>query len=84
MALTGVLRPGHVQIRVLDLEQAVKHYTEVLGLIEIARGLDEPEHLGVVLDSLVEVKHADLDMSRPQYASERHGVPPMCVGRARP
>ena len=27
MALTGVLRPGHVQLRVLDLEAAVKHYT---------------------------------------------------------
>ena len=25
MALTGVLRPGHVQFRVLDLEAAVAH-----------------------------------------------------------
>ena len=37
MALTGVLRPGHVQLRVLDLEAAVKHYTQVIGLIETAR-----------------------------------------------
>jgi len=33
----GVLRPGHVQIRVLDLEPAVKHYTELVGLIETHR-----------------------------------------------
>ncbi|SEA69353.1 catechol 2,3-dioxygenase [Marinobacterium iners] len=33
----GVLRPGHMQIRVLDLDEAVKHYTEVLGLIEMDR-----------------------------------------------
>ncbi|MBR9885756.1 MAG: catechol 2,3-dioxygenase [Oceanospirillales bacterium] len=31
----GVLRPGHAQIRVLDMDEAVKHYTEVLGLIEM-------------------------------------------------
>ena len=31
MALTGVLRPGHVQLRVLDLKAAVEHYTQVLG-----------------------------------------------------
>lgn len=37
MALTGVLRPGHVQLRVLDLEAAVRHYGEVLGLWEVAR-----------------------------------------------
>jgi catechol 2,3-dioxygenase len=58
MALTGVLRPGHLQIRVLDLEQAVKHYTEVLGLIETARDAkdrvflkawDEHDHHSVVL-----------------------------------
>ena len=33
----GVMRPGHVQIRVLDLEAAVKHYTDLLGLIETDR-----------------------------------------------
>ena len=36
MAITGVLRPGHVAIRVLEMEPALKHYTEVLGLIEVA------------------------------------------------
>ena len=37
MALTGVLRPGHVQLRVLDMEAAVRHYTQVLGLWETGR-----------------------------------------------
>ena len=31
------MRPGHVQIRVLDLEEAVVHYRDRLGLIEVQR-----------------------------------------------
>ncbi len=58
MALTGVLRPGHVQLRVHDMTAAVKHYTEVLGLWETARDAvgrvylkawDEHDHHSVVL-----------------------------------
>ena len=37
MALTGVLRPGHAQVRVLDLEEAVTFYRDVLGLVETGR-----------------------------------------------
>jgi len=37
MALTGVLRPGHAQIRVLDLEESVKWYTDVMGLVPMGR-----------------------------------------------
>ena len=33
----GVIRPAHVGIRVLDLEPAVRHYTDLLGLIETHR-----------------------------------------------
>ena len=33
----GVMRPGHVQIRVLDLDEAVKHYADLMGLIEMDR-----------------------------------------------
>ncbi|WP_286239506.1 catechol 2,3-dioxygenase [Neptuniibacter halophilus] len=33
----GVMRPGHVQIRVMDVEEAVKHYRDLLGLIEVER-----------------------------------------------
>lgn len=37
MAMTGVLRPGHSQVRVLDLEESVKFYRDVIGLVETAR-----------------------------------------------
>ena len=37
----GVMRPGHVQIRVLDMDEAIKHYVELLGLIEMDRD-DQP------------------------------------------
>ena len=59
MALTGVLRPGHLQIRVLELEPAVKHYRDVIGLKEMGRdpkkkrvffkGWDEHDHHSVIL-----------------------------------
>ncbi len=59
MALTGVLRPGHVALRVLELEPAMKHYRDVLGLQEVARdeenkrvflkAWDEHDHHSVVL-----------------------------------
>ena len=32
-----VMRPGHVQIRVLDIEEALVHYRDRLGLIEVRR-----------------------------------------------
>lgn len=31
----GVIRPGHVQIRVMDMDEAVAHYRDLLGLIEV-------------------------------------------------
>ena len=37
MAITGVLRPGHAVLRVLDLDESVHFYTEVLGLKETGR-----------------------------------------------
>jgi catechol 2,3-dioxygenase len=58
MALTGVLRPGHIVIRVLDMAAALNHYVEVLGLIETGRdaqgrvylkGWDEHDHHSVIL-----------------------------------
>jgi len=33
----GVMRPGHVQLRVLDMAKALEHYVELLGLIEVDR-----------------------------------------------
>ena len=37
MALTGVLRPGHAQIRVTELGPAIHFYRDVLGLVETGR-----------------------------------------------
>lgn len=37
MAITGVMRPGHAVLRVLDLDESVKFYTEVMGLKETGR-----------------------------------------------
>ena len=33
----AVMRPGHVQTRVLDIEEAVTHYRDRIGLIEVQR-----------------------------------------------
>jgi catechol 2,3-dioxygenase len=40
MALKGVLRPGYIQIRVTDLDTAIKHYVERVGLHEVSRETD--------------------------------------------
>ena len=58
MALTGVLRPGHVQVRVLDMAEAKQFYGNVLGLVETgtdAQGRvyyktwDERDHNSVII-----------------------------------
>ena len=58
MALTGVLRPGHIQIRVMDLDEGVHHYRDVLGLEETGRDAtgrvylrawDERDHHSIIL-----------------------------------
>lgn len=58
MAITGVTRPGHIQLRMLDLEEGVHFYRDVLGLIEVARdesgrvylkAWDERDHSSVIL-----------------------------------
>jgi catechol 2,3-dioxygenase len=58
MALKGVMRPGHVEIRVLDMEEATQFYGEVLGLIETGRdsvgrvyyrAWDERDHNSIIL-----------------------------------
>lgn len=58
MALTGVLRPGHLQLRVLDLDEAVRFYRDVLGLEETGRDAsgrvylkawDERDHHSIIL-----------------------------------
>lgn len=40
MALTGVLRPGFIQIRVLDTDAALTHYIDHLGLNKVGEEAD--------------------------------------------
>lgn len=40
MAHTGVLRPGFIQLRVLDMPAAVEHYTKRIGLHQVTEGPD--------------------------------------------
>jgi len=58
MAMTGVLRPGHAQLRVLDLEEAVHHYRDLMGMEETGRDAqgrvylkcwDEHDHSSIIL-----------------------------------
>ena len=58
MAQSSVLRPGHVCLRVLDLDAALVHYRDRLGLLEVGRdaqgrvylkGWDELDWFSVVL-----------------------------------
>ena len=37
MGMTGILRPGHIQLRVLDLDESVRFYSDVVGLKETGR-----------------------------------------------
>jgi catechol 2,3-dioxygenase len=45
MALKGVLRPGYIQIRVTDLDAALKHYVDRVGLHEVSREADGRAYL---------------------------------------
>lgn len=58
MSQSGVLRPGHVCIRVMDLDEAKTHYIDRLGLIQTdeddqarvyLKGWDEQDWFSVVL-----------------------------------
>ena len=45
MAIAGVLRPGYIQIRVLDLDEALKHYVDRVGLDLVGKGPDGRAYL---------------------------------------
>jgi catechol 2,3-dioxygenase len=45
MALKGILRPGYIQIRVTDLDQALQHYIERVGLYLVSREPDGRAYL---------------------------------------
>lgn len=58
MALNGIMRPGHAQLRVLDMEESVEFYSNVLGLKKMGtdksgrvyfKAWDERDHNSVIL-----------------------------------
>lgn len=58
MAMSGVLRPGHIQLRVMDIDEAVLFYRDVIGLVQTGRDAsgrvyfktwDERDHNSIVL-----------------------------------
>ena len=58
MAMTGVIRPGHISLRVLDLEEGINFYKNTLGLVETGRdsqgrvyfkAWDERDHNSVLI-----------------------------------
>ena len=57
MAVTGVMRPGYVQMRVLDLDEATLHYRDRIGLELVGRsgdraffrGFDEFDRHSIIL-----------------------------------
>lgn len=58
MAINGVLRPGHVALRVLNLDEGIHFYRDVMGLVETGRddqgrvyfkAWDERDHNSVII-----------------------------------
>ncbi|MGE0861960.1 MAG: catechol 2,3-dioxygenase [Gammaproteobacteria bacterium] len=77
MSFTGVLRPGHCVLRVLEMGPALTHYTERLGLLKVGedaqgrvylKGWDEHDAFSVVLR---EADEAGLDYLGFKVASNQ-------------
>ena len=64
MALTGVLRPGFVQLRVLDMPESIDYYTKRIGLHQVAEGPDGR----VYLKSADEFDHHSIVLRRADHA----------------
>jgi len=76
MAMTGVLRPGFAQVRVLDMEKSLEHYTKRMGMHHVTTGSDgrvylkcgdEFDHHSLVLRK---ADHAGIDSFAFKVASE--------------
>ena len=64
MAISGVMRPGIIQIRVLDMPAAVEHYTKRVGFYQVTEGADGR----VYLKSADEFDHHSLVLRRAEHA----------------
>ena len=69
MAVTGVLRPGHCQLRVTNLNEAVDFYTRIMGLIETGRDASGR----VYLKAVEEYDHASLILREADKAGMDFG-----------
>ena len=64
MAHTGILRPGFIQLRVLDMPAAIEHYTKRIGLHQVTEGRDGR----VYLKSADEFDHHSFVLRRAESA----------------
>lgn len=64
MAITGVLRSGFMQLRVLEMDKALDHYVRVLGLSEVGRTEDGR----VMLKAYDEFDHHSLTLRQAENA----------------
>lgn len=64
MAITGIMRPGFLQLRVLDMPAAIEHYVKRIGLHQVAEGSDGR----VYLKSADEFDHHSLVLRRADLA----------------
>src|ERR1035438_10487916 len=85
MAIEGVMRVGQVQLRVMDMDAAVRHYTEYIGLQEVCRDAtrvylkawDEFRSEGVMRVGQVQLRVMDMDAAVRHY-TEYIGLQEVC------
>ena len=71
MAINGVLRPGFMQIRVMEMEKALWHYRDILGLDVVGTGED-----GRVYLKAYDEFHAKGARTLYQHKSQQEGGTP--------
>src|SRR5208283_5852187 len=64
MAMTGIVRPGFIQLRVLDMPAAVEFYTKRIGLHQVTEGA----YGRVYLKSADEFDHHSIVLRRADHA----------------
>jgi catechol 2,3-dioxygenase len=64
MAISGVLRPGFLQVRVLDMPAAIEHYTQRIGFHQVTEGADGR----VYLKAADEFDHHSIVLRRADHA----------------
>ena len=64
MAITGIMRPGFIQVRVLDMPASIEFYTKRIGLHQVTEGPDGR----VYLKSADEFDHHSIVLRRADQA----------------